>query len=1522
LTIFVNFNEVKFKAIGTFKKISSATLILIALLLAAIYISAQMPGVQTFVTKLALKQLKGKIDGDISIGKAYYIFFDKLILTDVSIVSSDSTPHIDSLKKEFGYSDTLMTCGKVSIKFSIADLLAGKIKMRSVAITGGVFNLQQEDSLHNNLERIFRIEKTPTDTAKSKFSMSARSLTISDYRFRLKNYIKEEEQQRGDSILDFANLDVGDIKVDIKNIRIKNGTTTADVKSITGHDKCGAQIKKLKCNIIINGKKAEARNLVMTDGHSLLKAKSFSLNYDTPHDLADYVRKVKMIGIFDDTYFSFATLKRFSENLQDSRLGLYVTGRIAGTVDNLRSKDLEISTENGQTYLKVDLELSGLPDIKETIAYLDIKHGSTTTPDIAKTISEFSNMPEIKALNNLSHFVRYNMEGGFAGLLTDFVAHMNVSSNAGNFKTDILLKPEKGNVKVEGTFSSENLDVGKIIGNPQFGEVSMKTKFSSLLGGGLGNGGVTAEIEKLNISKLTFNDYPFSEIAGRGNYSNRHFDGRITCHDPNLDFIFQGLFSFDKKKTRNYDFYADVPYANLSAINVDRRDSSSVVSFRTNAKFIQDVNSDITGQINVYNASYSNTNGKYDIGTVKFISKQADSLFVSQLYAPFAIIKYEGTNTFSSFYHKTLSSLIYTKVPDILYRYASVKGNGEKLNEIRQHRDRYSLDIRTFNTQGICALLSPGLYIRDGSNVKISINRKNEFLMDLNSGRIAFNRNYIKDCRISAGTKGDTADIIMYSSEARALGINTGSAEMHMKAGMDKVHADISFREDSIKPLLSHMNADMAFNKDSILINTGSSFFSLNGEKWTVDPAEIVHTDSLNTISGLKISKGRQSIKLYGRISGSNEDSLHIRLRDFDISMLNSFTDKQFGFKGLFSGKGAVTSLWNRPSFLMDVTGDSVSVNGSPVGRLYLLSKWFEPDERFNILVYNVLNDSSNIRISGYYKPSESFLNLDASLDKLQTNYFAPFLSDIFSGFSGTLSGSLKLAGPLSSPVLTGNDCRMNNFGFTLDYTKVPYVLNGPFGINGSGISFNDISLSDGIHGAGKINGKLSYSNFRDLALDTYINFKNMECLKTGEGDNDSFYGSAFATGMVSIKGPLENLGLNIDVLTDNHTSIHIPLSSEATATRTNLLTFTRPESFNNIDPYDTLAMSGNTAAGEHGRIKVNLRTRINRSAEIMLEINKSLGDVIKAGGTGELNMKIDPSRDIFDIFGNYNIDEGNYKFVFSSFALASRNFSIEPGGTINFNGDIRNTTLNLTASYRTKAAINTLIADTSSVKTRRDVKCEIGLTGKLMNPNLNFKIEIPDLDPTTKVMVDNALNSQDKVQKQFAALLVSGGFLPNTESGITNNTTILYSNVSEILSNQLNNILQQLGIPLDLGLNYQQGEKGDNVFDVAVSTQMFNNRVIVNGNIGNDPYSESNNRSVIGNIDVQVKLDDKGRLRLTLFSHASDQFSNYLDVSQRNGLGITFQQEFDNFGQIFKSKAKLRRRIEKMLKKMAQKTN
>ena len=319
---------------------------------------------------------------------------------------------------------------------------------------------------------------------------------------------------------------------------------------------------------------------------------------------------------------------------------------------------------------------------------------------------------------------------------------------------------------------------------------------------------------------------------------------------------------------------------------------------------------------------------------------------------------------------------------------------------------------------------------------------------------------------------------------------------------------------------------------------------------------------------------------------------------------------------------------------------------------------------------------------------------------------------------------------------------------------------------------------------------------------------------------------------------------------------------------------------------------------GSKSNFALKARANVTSDTELFIEINKQLGDILRCRGNGAVDINIDPSKSLLDLKGDYTIDEGSYKFVL--LGITAKDFTLDNGGTINFNGDIKSTTLNIGATYQTKASVSTLIADTSAVGNRRNVECGIKMSGSLSDPNIGFTVDVKDLDPITKGRVESALSTDDKIQKQFMALILSGSFIPDEQSGIFNNSTILYSNAGEMLSNQVNNVFRQLDIPLDLGFNYQPASDGkaQDMFDVALSYQAFNNRVVINGNVGNNQVSQAWG----GDFEAEVKLDKRGKMRLKAFTRSPDDYSNYLDNTQRHGIGFTYQDEFDNFRELLRN--------------------
>ena len=554
----------------------------------------------------------------------------------------------------------------------------------------------------------------------------------------------------------------------------------------------------------------------------------------------------------------------------------------------------------------------------------------------------------------------------------------------------------------------------------------------------------------------------------------------------------------------------------------------------------------------------------------------------------------------------------------------------------------------------------------------------------------------------------------------------------------------------------------------------------------------------------------------------------------------------------------------------------------------------------------------------GYYVPKDKSLGLNAGMEGFDIGYAKPLLSEVFSDIQGKLTGQVTADGPTKAIEVNGDDMVLEDGMIKVAFTNVPYYVSGPLHINNSGVYFDNLSVRDRSDGRGTISGGILYDRFNDIRMNTRIRMENMEVIDLDEHSGQVFYGNAFGTGRMNITGPFSSLLLDIDATTVKGGSFHIPLNSVSSSGKGDLLVFKEPVREVYIDPYDLMMNRLVETRKEENDLDVRVRVNATQDIEANLEVDKSTGNVFVGRGNGTIAIEVRPSKDLFTIGGDYTLSRGDYHF--NAMGITSKDFNVLGGSSVKFNGDIMDTDLSIDARYSLKTSLANLIADTSSVSTRRTVECGINISDKLKNPKLAFTIDVPDLDPMTKARVESALSTDDKVQRQFIALLVTNNFLPDEQSGIVNNSNLLTSNVADLMANQLNNILQKLDIPLDLGLNYVENGAGTSIFDVALSTQLFNNRVIVNGSVGNRQHLTSGGNDVVGDLDIEVKMDKTGQLRLNLFSHSADEYTNYLDNSQRNGVGVAYQKEFDSLQQFFRdmfsSKAKRQaRELEKALK-------
>lgn len=1479
--------------------------ILLALIPTTLYIAIQMPAFQTFVGNKVSSVLSDKINGNISVGKISYALFNRLIVKDVLVTGS--------------VNDTIIHAKKISINLHARSLISGDMKAGKIAVDGAQFNICKVTPVESNLAMLLKrdttqqgeelaettkeeTEKVPGEWPKS---LSINKIEIRDFTFRALDTFNITTY-RDPRTIDWSNIVVNDINLSARNLHIGEDVTVQlddlsfkegnglNIKSFSGMIRLG-DVQEYNGQDTITRKEIFIDDMFYDDGYSRLVTDYYSMRFDDFSDFSDYVRKVYMgLDLKEGSFLDFRSLRSYTDELSYFTLNFYLVGETKGTVSNLMTRSLKVQTKTRQTLLDFSAHLSGLPKSSETMASFDIKKCYTTTAEIADIVQSVIDTPLDKTgIGSFARGERFYFDGSLNGFFEDFVAFGELGSeDMGKFKVDIICRNERGvGYELIGFIKSQSFDLGRLLGNSLLGDFTADATVSAVLGKES-----SIDIEKISISELGFNKYNYSNILATGRLANREFDGRVICSDPNLNFMFHGLFALSGKSSNSlYKFNLALGHADLHALNFDKREISKI-KLLADADFTKTQSGDLFGDILVKNFICSLGNDNYDVGNIHLRSNSYKNNYTLQLKSSFARADYAGTAPISSF----VSDLLKLTAEHHLSHLFDTKDKEEGLPDIDEN---YSFRLQTFDMRPVCSFLMPGLYVEDRTSINVRMTSKDDIKVNINSPLLAYKHNYIRDLDLTLDNRDNIITTRLRSGMLQSGNIKGYDALITAVVKDNSIGLNLGFDNGEEAATHASLNAKVSFPEPkekgfSILANFYPSDIVINGENWSLNPSSIKYREKDISVSGFGLSNQDQTIRINGRLSASPEDTLTVRLNRFDLSVANPLLDVPLDIKGFLTGKAELFGLFaDNKGVLLNINGEKISVAGDRLGELSIDTKWDKADKCFDFLVNNRKDELTPLHLAGSYYPNKKSIEGKLSLDKFSLVPLNSVVEGLLSEVSGSLSADIGISGTPDKLALSSSNGVFEDFQFILDYTRVPYIVNGPFSISEKGVLFENTTVADRYGHEGTLTGGLLYDHFKDMRLNARLNAEHLHGLNTTYSDNDSYYGRAFATGTVRISGPFRKLLLDMNITTGRNSAIHIPLGSSSSS-HTSLLTFVDNTTIKSLSPYDSLQVM-NSVSEKKSPFEFAVRMRVNATpdAEVHLEINKALGDVLKTRGSGQLI--INAASDLFDIKGNYNIDEGSYKFVMMG--LASRDFLINPGGTINFTGDVMKSDLNLEAIYRTKASIGTLIADTTSISTRRTVDCGIGITGKLANPELKFSIDIPDLDPTIKGRVESALSTEDKRLKQLLTLLLSGSFVPDEQSGIVNNTTVLYSNASEIMANQLNNVFRQLNIPLDLGFNYQPGENGRDIFDVAVSTQLFNNRVNINGNIGNRQYMTSNQSDLVGDVDMEIKIDRTGRVRLTLFSHSADQYSNYLDQLQRNGVGISYQEEFDDFRELFR---------------------
>jgi hypothetical protein len=415
----------------------------------------------------------------------------------------------------------------------------------------------------------------------------------------------------------------------------------------------------------------------------------------------------------------------------------------------------------------------------------------------------------------------------------------------------------------------------------------------------------------------------------------------------------------------------------------------------------------------------------------------------------------------------------------------------------------------------------------------------------------------------------------------------------------------------------------------------------------------------------------------------------------------------------------------------------------------------------------------------------------------------------------------------------------------------------------------------------------------------------DLYCLNTTIDENPSYYGQAFVDGLLQVEG---NGRINAisgaistvpykDKLNTGSTKLNLPLSEVGELEVSDFIHFVdlnkgRDEQGN----HDTkLDLSG---------LSLDFNFLINEEATAKIIFDPKVGDEIEVNGNGNVNMKIN-SEGTFLMSGKYTIEEGKYFFTLKSFI--GKKFLVEKGGTMVWDGDPINATIDIKTHYKARVKLLGLAhpsevnyeATKEKYANRSLVYAGLNLQGELLKPAINMAVTLPEGTPDERDFLSNRLIGEDEINRQVFALLLTNQFLPSRGNGITETVNVGsgIDNGIQFLEGQLNNSLGGILSNVDLGVDYNSATRSDSLSNDELRLLLgFQYKKF---SVKTD-YALN---SEAGEIQVEYKLTNQ--LKAKAYRRTTEYIITENGSNLTQGAGLVYQKSFNSLGGLLRRKNK-----------------
>lgn len=694
------------------------------------------------------------------------------------------------------------------------------------------------------------------------------------------------------------------------------------------------------------------------------------------------------------------------------------------------------------------------------------------------------------------------------------------------------------------------------------------------------------------------------------------------------------------------------------------------------------------------------------------------------------------------------------------------------------------------------------------------------------------------------------------------------------------------------------------------------SRLTFNDTVWTATPAHITLRKGIIDVDGFRVGRTGQYVEIDGTITDSDRDVLTVSLADVDLDyVFETLNISNAMFGGVATGKLYASGLLGRNmvAYTPDLFVKGLKYNFSLMGDTHIKASYDPAAPAVNIDAKVDQPNGLNSYITGYIKPtSEGYIDLDFTADRIEVGFMKPFMSAFASAVHGYASGNAHLFGTFHDVNMSG-DIFVEDLSLKLDFTGTTYWATDSVHLTPGYIDLNNITLRDRDGHQARLDGYLRHTNFHLPRFQFRITgADDLLVYDIPETPDQRWYGTIYGDGSVTITGVPGHIDIGVNMATAPNSTFTFVLSDAEEAYDYQFITF---RDRNDKDGKEAAAAAAvidgipaevvemrNTLAKkteeESASIyDMSISVSVNPDALLTVVMDPVGGDAIRARGYGDMTMTYNSASEDLGLRGDYTLDNGTYNFTFQD--IIRKDFRINQGSTIRFNGDPYAAQLDIEAAYRLTANLSDLdesfLEDPELTRTSVPVDALINVTGDMRAPDISYDFGFPTLKDDIKRKVNSIVSTDDMRARQMLYLLALNRFYTPEYMTATKGNE-LFSVASSTLSSQISNMLGSLAENWTIAPNIRsdRGDFSDVEFDLALSSSLLNNRLLFNGNFGYRDKSLNNN-TFIGDFDLEYLLNRSGSLRLKAYNRYNDQNFYVKNALTTQGVGIVFRRDFDD---------------------------